>query len=143
MDEIWRAQGADTVPTHARHIAGRFHNLITAFIDLLLRGSGMTLPRLRDDDRVRGARVANRACQPIEWEGIVNSQDVVRLKTCSENEFAYWGLKDFAYIRPVLIDGQPKMAVHAANGTQVAVLETLAAAQLAILQNDMEPLSVH
>src|SRR5579875_4003048 len=121
MDEIWRAQGADTVPTHARHIAGRFHNLITAFIDLLLRGSGMTLPRLRDDDRVRGARVANRACQPIEWEGIVNSQDVVRLKTCSENEFAYWGLKDFAYIRPVRSVGSQKLGSTPRTGSRAAV----------------------
>ena len=70
-------------------------------------------------------------------------QEVVRLKNCSVNEFAYWGLKDFAYIRRVLIDGQPAIAVHAANGTQLAVLETLAAAQVAVLRNDMEPLSVH
>lgn len=80
---------------------------------------------------------------PTDWEGTVNNQEVVRLKTCSANEFAYWGMKDFAYIRPVQIEGQPAMAVHAANGTQLAVLETQAAAQVAVLQNDMEPLSVH
>ncbi|MBU6506628.1 MAG: DUF1150 family protein [Alphaproteobacteria bacterium] len=86
---------------------------------------------------------ANRACRPIEREGTVNDQEVVRLKNCSVNEFAYWGVKDFAYIRRVLIDGQPAIAVHAANGTQLAVLETLVAAQVAVLRNDMEPLSVH
>lgn len=73
----------------------------------------------------------------------MNNQEIGRLKTCSEIEFAYWGMKDFAYIQPVLIDGQPAMAVHAANGTQLAVLDTFAAAQVAVLQNDMEPLSVH
>jgi len=73
----------------------------------------------------------------------VNNQEVVRLKNCSATEFAYWGVKDFAYIRPVLIDGQPAIAVHAANGLQLAVLETFSAAQVAVLQNDMEPLSVH
>ena len=73
----------------------------------------------------------------------MNDQEVVRLKTCSEMEFAYWGVKDFAYIRRVQIDGQPAMSVHAANGTQLAVLETLSAAQVAVLQNNMEPLSVH
>jgi len=87
--------------------------------------------------------VANRACRSIEREGTVIDQDVVRLKNCSEMEFAYWGVKDFAYIRRVLIDGQPAIAVHAANGTQLAVLETLAAAQVAVLRSDMEPLSVH
>jgi len=35
------------------------------------------------------------------------------------------------------------MAVHAANGTQLAIMDTLAAAQVTVLQNDMEPLSVH
>lgn len=73
----------------------------------------------------------------------MNNQEVVRLTTCSEKEFAYWGVRDFAYIRRVVIDGQPAIAVHAANGTQLAVLETLAAAQVAVLQNDMKPLSVH
>ena len=73
----------------------------------------------------------------------MNDQEVVRLKNCSVKEFAYWGVKDFAYIRRVLIDGQPAIAVHAANGTQLAVLETLVAAQVAVLRNDMEPLSVH
>lgn len=73
----------------------------------------------------------------------MNNQDVARLTNCSAKEFAYWGIKDFAYIQPVLIDGQPAMAVHAANGTELAVLDTLAAAQVAVLQNDMEPLSVH
>ena len=73
----------------------------------------------------------------------MTNQDVVRLKHCSDIEFAYWGMKDFAYIRRVLIDGQPAMAVHAANGTPLAVLETFYAAQVAVLDNDMEPLSVH
>ncbi|MGH6983510.1 MAG: DUF1150 family protein [Stellaceae bacterium] len=73
----------------------------------------------------------------------MNNQEITRLTSCSANEFAYWGMKDFAYIRPVLVDGKPAMAVHAANGTQLAVLDTQAAAQVAVLQNDMEPLSVH
>jgi len=73
----------------------------------------------------------------------VTNQEIVRLKTCSAREFAYWGVKDFAYIRRVEIDGQPAVAVHAANGTQLAVLETRSAAQIAALQNELEPLSVH
>ena len=73
----------------------------------------------------------------------MNDQEVVRLKNCSVKEFAYWGVKEFAYIRPVTVDGQSAMAVHAANGTQLAVLETFWAAQVAVLDNDLEPLSVH
>lgn len=73
----------------------------------------------------------------------MDNQDIARLTHCSANEFAYWGMKEFAYIRPVQVEGHPAMAVHAANGTQLAVLDTFAAAQVAVLQNDMEPLSVH
>lgn len=73
----------------------------------------------------------------------MDNQEIARLTNCSANEFAYWGMKEFAYIRPVQVEGQPAMAVHAANGTQLAVLDTFAAAQVAVLQNDMEPLSVH
>lgn len=73
----------------------------------------------------------------------MDNQEIARLTNCSANEFAYWGMKEFAYIRPIQVEGQPAMAVHAANGTQLAVLDTFAAAQVAVLQNDMEPLSVH
>lgn len=74
---------------------------------------------------------------------INENQEVARLMSCSAREFAYWGMKDFAYIRPILVDGKPAMAVHAANGTQLAVMDTQAAARVTVLQNDMEPLSVH
>lgn len=89
--------------------------------------------------------VNHRTCQPSDWEGTVinENQEVARLMHCSAREFAYWGMKDFAYIRPILVDGKPAMAVHAANGTQLAIMDTRAAAQITVLQNDMEPLSVH
>jgi hypothetical protein len=74
---------------------------------------------------------------------VMDIQEVARLTHCSEKEFAYWGVRDFAYIRRVVVDGHPAMAIHAANGTQLAVLDTLAAAQVTVIQNDMEPLSVH
>lgn len=70
-------------------------------------------------------------------------QEIVRLKTFSVKEFAYWGLQEFAYIRSVVVDGQPTFAIHAANGAPVAVMETLVAVQVAVLENDLEPFSVH
>jgi hypothetical protein len=120
-----------------------FHNLITAFMDLSFAEAAERCHAVATITGFATSLAANRACRSIEREGTVIDQDVVRLKNCSEMEFAYWGVKDFAYIRRVLIDGQPAIAVHAANGTQLAVLETVAAAQVAVLRNDMEPLSVH
>jgi len=73
----------------------------------------------------------------------MNNPELARLKNISAKEFALWGIQDLAYIRPVTVDGQKAFAVHAADGTQVAVMKTLAIAEAAVRQNDLEPLSVH
>ncbi|MBU6505959.1 MAG: DUF1150 family protein [Alphaproteobacteria bacterium] len=73
----------------------------------------------------------------------MNNPELVRLKNISAKEFALWGIQDIAYIRPVTIEGQKAYAVHAADGTQVAVMNTPEVAAAAVRQNDLEPLSVH
>lgn len=73
----------------------------------------------------------------------MNNPELVRLKNISSKEFALWGIQDIAYIRPVTVDGKTAFAVHAADGTRVAVMTTLALAQATVRQNDVEPLSVH
>jgi hypothetical protein len=73
----------------------------------------------------------------------MNGQEIARVKTFSAKEFAYWGLQEFAYIRSIVVEGQPVFAIHAANGEPVAVLDTLLVAQAAVLENKLEPLSVH
>jgi hypothetical protein len=73
----------------------------------------------------------------------MNSQEIARLRSISPKEFALWGIQDIAYIRPTLIDGRQAFAVHAADGTPVAVMKSLELAQAAVRQNDLEPLSVH
>ncbi len=73
----------------------------------------------------------------------MNSQEIARLRSISPKEFALWGIQDVAYIRPTTIDGRQAFAVHAADGTPVAVMKSLELAQVAVRQNDLEPLSVH
>ncbi|MDE2228476.1 MAG: DUF1150 family protein [Alphaproteobacteria bacterium] len=73
----------------------------------------------------------------------MNNQEITRLKNISAKEFAHWGLQDLAYIRPVVVEGRSGYAIHAADGTPMAVMPTLAVAQAAVRQNDLEPLSVH
>ncbi|HEV2264100.1 MAG TPA: DUF1150 family protein [Stellaceae bacterium] len=74
---------------------------------------------------------------------IMNNPELARLKNISAKEFALWGIQDIAYIRPVTVEGHTTYAVHAADGTQVAVLNTPEVAMAAVRQNDLEPLSVH
>ena len=61
----------------------------------------------------------------------------------SAQEFLALGVNHVAYVKPAEIDGQALFAVHAADGTQVAVLPNRDQADLAVRRNDMEPLSVH
>jgi|SRR5579863_1513207 len=135
MNEIGRAGDRPIFRLRLAILLAESHNLITAFMDLSFAAAACRCHAY--------GTMTNRTCQPSDWEGTVDNQEVGRLKSCSETEFAYWGMKDFAYIRPVLVDGKAAMAVYAANGTQLAVMDTLAAAQVTVLQNDMEPLSVH
>jgi len=69
-----------------------------------------------------------------EFEGIRN---------ISSRELAVFGMQDLAYVKPVVVNGVTAFAVHAADGTQVAVLPDREIALATIRQHDLEPLSVH
>jgi hypothetical protein len=61
----------------------------------------------------------------------------------SMRELAFFGIQDIAYIRRVVVDGAAAYAVHAADGTQIAVLADRDIAFATVRQHDLEPLSVH
>ncbi len=58
-------------------------------------------------------------------------------------EFAHLGMADFAYIKPVMVEGQRAFAIHAADGSAMAVVSDHAVALAAVRQHDLEPMSVH
>jgi hypothetical protein len=66
-----------------------------------------------------------------------------RQRRFSEQEFAHLGIQDIAYIRPVLVDDGVAFAIHAADGTRMAVVRDRDLALATIRQNDLEPVSVH
>jgi hypothetical protein len=61
----------------------------------------------------------------------------------SHQAFAALGLQDVAYVRAVERDGKPMVAVHAADGTQLALADSRELAMAFVRQNDLEPLSAH
>jgi hypothetical protein len=69
--------------------------------------------------------------------------DPTILKDLSAEAMATLGLPHMAYVKPVEIDGETGYAVYAADGNQMAVLADRETAFAAILQHDMEPMSVH
>ena len=57
--------------------------------------------------------------------------------------FAEWGVGQFAYVKPMTVADQQLFGVFAANGEQIGVLQSYPVARAAVIQHDMEPVSVH
>lgn len=53
------------------------------------------------------------------------------------------GVSQIAYIKPVTVNGAHVFAIHAADGTPMAVSEDQASAVAAIVQHEMFPSLVH
>ena len=71
----------------------------------------------------------------------MNTSD--KLRTISPQEFALLGMQDVAYIRRVTVNDEAGFAIHAADGTEVAVLPSRELAFATVRQHDLEPMSVH
>jgi hypothetical protein len=61
----------------------------------------------------------------------------------SDHDLAALGLQEVAYVKPVSVEGNTAYAVHAADGTEIAVMANRDIAFAAIRQNDLRPVSVH
>lgn len=66
-----------------------------------------------------------------------------RLRQMPNRAFAQLGIEGVAYVKPVVVDEVSAWAVHAADGTQLAVLAEREQALATIVQNGLEPASVH
>ena len=64
-------------------------------------------------------------------------------KSLTQAEWQASMLNQVAYIKPVLENGQPAFSVHAADGTQLAIISDRDTAFQAVRQHDLEPVSVH
>jgi hypothetical protein len=68
---------------------------------------------------------------------------IEQLKQLAPDVFAKLGMPSLAYIKPILVEGNPAFEVHAADGTQIALMADRDVAEAACRQNEMEPVSVH
>ena len=57
--------------------------------------------------------------------------------------FAEYGILNLAYVKPAVVDGHAVYAVYAANGEYLWHFADDAVARAALMQQEMEPLSVH
>jgi len=58
-------------------------------------------------------------------------------------KFALLGVEDIAYVKPKRVGERQLYAIHTADGSEVAVVGERDLAFATVIQNDLEPLSVH
>jgi hypothetical protein len=61
----------------------------------------------------------------------------------SQRAFAGLGRNELAYVKPIVVDNGSSYAIHAADGTRLAVVEDRLVAEAMIRGNDLEPASLH
>jgi hypothetical protein len=73
----------------------------------------------------------------------VNEPAAFDVRHLSEQQLAALGVSHIAYVKPVIVNGVVGFAIHAADGTPMAVAGDRDVAVAAIVQHEMHPLSVH
>jgi len=61
----------------------------------------------------------------------------------SPRDFAALGLDHLAFVKPIIVDGQRAFAIHAADGSELAVFDDRDSAFVAARRNDLEPVGVN
>jgi hypothetical protein len=70
-------------------------------------------------------------------------QSVPDIRGLSPQQLAQLGLSQVAYVKPVQTNEGTAFAIHAADGTPMAIAVSREVAVAAILQHEMLPASVH
>jgi hypothetical protein len=70
-------------------------------------------------------------------------QTIEQMRQMTANDLAMLGMQDIAYVRQVVVDGNAGYAIHAADGTQMALIADRDIAFAVVRQNELEPVSVH
>ena len=68
---------------------------------------------------------------------------LIDMHNISPQQLAMLGMQQIAYIKPVVVNGTAAFAIHAADGTPMAIAEGREVALAAIVQHEMVPALVH
>ena len=68
---------------------------------------------------------------------------MVDVRKLSQEQFAQLGMAKLAYVKPVMVNGAAGFAIHAADGTPMALAPDREVAIAAIVQHEMLPALVH
>jgi hypothetical protein len=65
------------------------------------------------------------------------------MRSMTATDLAMLGMQNIAYVKRVMVDGNAGFAIHAADGTQMALVGDRDIAFAVVRQNELEPVSVH
>lgn len=82
----------------------------------------------------------NHIQQPDEAAAMPGAIDIRHIST---EQLAQLGMQQIAYVKPVVVEGTAAFAIHAADGTPMAIAAGLDVAVAAIMQHEMVPAQVH
>lgn len=68
---------------------------------------------------------------------------VFDLRKMTQDQLAQLGVSNLAYIKPVIMNGTAAFAIHAADGSPMAVATERDVAIAAVVQHEMLPALVH
>jgi hypothetical protein len=90
---------------------------------------------------------ARKKMMPSNQTSVATDQpvapEVIDIRHISVDQLARLGVAQIAYVKPVLMNGAPAYAIHAADGTPMAIAEDRDVALAAIRQHEMLPTLVH
>ena len=75
--------------------------------------------------------------------GTATVPEPLDIRHLTDRQLAALGVSEIAYIKPVVLNGVPAFAIHAADGTPMAVADDAEVAMAAIRQHEMLPARVH
>lgn len=65
------------------------------------------------------------------------------MRNLSRQDFLNLGVSQIAYVREVEVENKPAFAIYGADGSQINIAETTDGAASLLIQNDLEPITVH
>lgn len=69
--------------------------------------------------------------------------EIIDIRNLSQAELMQLGMADTAYVKPVWMNGAVAYAIHAADGSPMALAADCELAIAAIVQHEMQPALVH
>ena len=69
--------------------------------------------------------------------------EVERIRALTPKDLLMLGIKDMAYVKNIEVDDETAVALFAANGLQIAVMEDRETAVAAAWQNGLAPMTLH